>query len=486
MKPERQFWGWVLLLCVGLFALVGGQALLFYLHHEHELYLLPPRLRANLLVFLGVALLSVLPFLVWGMRLWYRRYVLPLHRISEDVEALVYGSPHARITTEDDDPAGLAALLNALMERYQHGEQAVEERLEATRGELSAETTRLESLLDALVEGVVLCAPEGRILRHNRAARRLFGERAELGVGKPVTELIEPTVWDYARETLQEQLSTGVVRPHVHFECRNAGTAPLRARIAPLLVYGGRLEGFVLTIHPEDDGATAVTAPQAMASGAAPAAEAAPATAPLPDWEQRPLSDLRFVVFDTETTGLNPGQGDAVIALGAVAVASGRILPDERVDALVDPARPISPAAQRVHGLTAEALAGRPRLEAILPAFVQMARESVLVGHNVAFDLAFLRPAVAAAGLQLEQPVLDTMLLSSVLHPVQPSHSLDSLLRRYGIPVEARHSALGDAQMTAELLLVLIPQLERRGIVTLGDALSASRRSPLARLSYSR
>ena len=158
MKPERPFWGWVLLLCVGLLVLVGGQAVLFYLSHDHELKLIPPRLPANLLVFLGVVLVSLVPFLVWGMRQWYLRYVLPLHRISEDVEALVYGSPNARISPENDDPAGLAALLNALMERYQHGEQAVLERLAGRRAEQPVE----QALGGSLVRDAAIVEREQR------------------------------------------------------------------------------------------------------------------------------------------------------------------------------------------------------------------------------------------------------------------------------------------------------------------------------------
>jgi DNA polymerase III epsilon subunit family exonuclease len=478
MKPERQFWLWVLALCVGMFALVGVQVWLFQVHHREALRALPREFRANLLLFLAISLLSLLPFLVWGMRVWYRRYVLPLHRLSEDVEALVYGSPEARVGTDEDDPAGLAPLLNALMERYQHGEHAVEERLESTLGELSAEKSRLESLLEALSEGVIVTSPEGRVLRSNRAARQLFGDAPELGVGKPLEELVDAALFDFARERLQEQLATGVARPHTQFECRSPRLGPLRARIAPLLVYGGRLDGYVLTIEP----------PEAAGTGLPPA-EAGERTAQsraVRDWNGRPLADLRYLVFDMEATGPNPDQGDAVISLGAVVIAGSRIVQEETFDELVDPGRPVTKAAARVHGLQDADLAGRPPLSAFLPRFLALARGSVLVAHNAAFDMTFLRRAAQEQGRTVEQPVLDTMLLSAVLHPHQPSHSLDSLLARYGIAGQGRHTALGDALMTAELLLRLLPQLERRGIGTLGAALEACRRTPLARLSYER
>jgi DNA polymerase-3 subunit epsilon len=170
--------------------------------------------------------------------------------------------------------------------------------------------------------------------------------------------------------------------------------------------------------------------------------------------------------------------------LGAVAVAQGRIVEEECFERLVDPGRPIQPSALRVHGITAEMVTGCPPLTEILPEFARFAEGAVLVAHNAAFDMRFLRLKERSAGVRFTQPVLDTMLLSAVLHPHQRSHSLDSLIGRYGVAVRKRHSAKGDAMMTAEVLLKLLPLLERRGIGTLEAALRASRRVPLARLIY--
>ncbi|MCZ6556877.1 MAG: exonuclease domain-containing protein, partial [SAR324 cluster bacterium] len=89
-----------------------------------------------------------------------------------------------------------------------------------------------------------------------------------------------------------------------------------------------------------------------------------------------------------------------------------------------------------------------------------------------------------STGICLTQPVLDTLLMSAVLHPNQTSHSLDSLIRRYGMQNAGRHTALGDALMTAELFLKLLAQLERRGLTKLGEVLDASRKTPLARISF--
>lgn len=198
----------------------------------------------------------------------------------------------------------------------------------------------------------------------------------------------------------------------------------------------------------------------------------------------RPLASLVYCVFDTETTGLKPSEGDEIIQLGAVRVFNGRVLRQESFEQLVDPGRPIPPATISIHGITPDMVAGRPRIEAVLPAFHRFAQDTVLVAHNAAFDMKFLQLLESRTGLRFEQPVLDTLLLSAVVHPQQDSHRLEALAERFSIPVLGRHTALGDAWVTAEVLLRLIPLLQAQGIHTLGQALEASRKTYFARLKY--
>jgi len=90
----------------------------------------------------------------------------------------------------------------------------------------------------------------------------------------------------------------------------------------------------------------------------------------------------------------------------------------------------------------------------------------------------------AATGIAFHQPVLDTVLLSAVVHPHQESHRLEAIAERFNITVLGRHTALGDALVTAEIWLRLIPLLQERGIYTLRQARDAAQKTYYARLKY--
>jgi DNA polymerase III subunit epsilon len=202
------------------------------------------------------------------------------------------------------------------------------------------------------------------------------------------------------------------------------------------------------------------------------------------DLSDRRLADLHYTVFDTETTGLEPSAGDEIISLGAVRIVNARLLKRDVFEQLVNPLRPVGRAAALIHGIETQALAGQPTIGEVLPRFHHFCEDTVLVAHNAAFDMRFLELKEAATGVRFTHPVLDTLLLSAIVHPSQASHGLEAVAERLGVSVIGRHTALGDALLTGEIFLKLLPLLAEQGIVTLGQALIASRETYYARLQY--
>ncbi|OIN90499.1 MAG: DNA polymerase III subunit epsilon [Comamonadaceae bacterium CG1_02_60_18] len=200
--------------------------------------------------------------------------------------------------------------------------------------------------------------------------------------------------------------------------------------------------------------------------------------------EDRLLSDLSYTVFDTETTGLNPSEGDQIIQIGATRCVNGKLLKQESFEQLVDPGRLIPSATIPIHGITQDMVQGKPKITEVLPAFYAFTQDTVLVAHNAAFDMKFLQLQEKNTGLVFNHPVLDTLLLSAVVHPNQESHRLEAIAERFNITVLGRHTALGDALVTAEVWLRLIPLLQAMGITTLRQAREAAQKTYYARLKY--
>ena len=200
--------------------------------------------------------------------------------------------------------------------------------------------------------------------------------------------------------------------------------------------------------------------------------------------DDRPLSSLIYTVFDTETTGLNPSGGDEIIQMGAARIVNGKLLRQESFEQLVDPQRMIPAVTIPIHGITQDMVRGQPTIGEVLPAFHVFAQDTVLVAHNAAFDMKFLQLKEAETGLVFNHPVLDTLLLSAVVHPNQESHRLEAIAERFNITVLGRHTALGDAIVTAEVWLHLIPLLQDMGIHTMRQAREAAEKTYYARLKY--
>ncbi len=167
----------------------------------------------------------------------------------------------------------------------------------------------------------------------------------------------------------------------------------------------------------------------------------------------------RQIVLDTETTGLNPKLGDRIIEIGCVEIVDRRIS-ERHFHAYVDPEREIDEGASRVHGLTREDLASKPKFPEIAPAFLDFIRGAELIIHNADFDVEFLDEELARCNLgrlnDHVETISDTLALARESHPGK-KNSLDALCERYFIDHSNRtlHGALLDARLLAECYLAM-------------------------------
>jgi len=205
------------------------------------------------------------------------------------------------------------------------------------------------------------------------------------------------------------------------------------------------------------------------------------------DQLQADLSDLEYVVFDTETTGMRLSEGDKVISISGVRIRRGRIQNAEIFHSLVNPGRSIPPESIQFHHIEDQMVADAPSISQVYPQFAEFVGDSILVAHNAAFDKKCLEMAAAEAGVPLiDNPILDTLFLSYGIHEGTEGHSLDAMAERMGITIEGRHTSLGDARATAQVFLGLISLLPGRGVRTLAEAKAFCDRHLLLRWQSSR
>jgi DNA polymerase-3 subunit epsilon len=167
----------------------------------------------------------------------------------------------------------------------------------------------------------------------------------------------------------------------------------------------------------------------------------------------------RQIVLDTETTGLNAKMGDRVIEIGCIELLS-RNVTERSFQCYLNPGREIEEGAAKVHGLTAEFLADKPKFADVAKDFIEYVSGAELIIHNAAFDVEFLDQELSLAGLKKLSTycpsVIDTLAMARELHPGK-RNGLDALCERYAVNNSHRtlHGALLDARLLAEVYLAL-------------------------------
>jgi DNA polymerase III subunit epsilon len=320
---------------------------------------------------------------------------------------------------------------------------------------------RLLTVLGSLASGVVLFTDQGQVSLLNHTARELLGaERARVGTSLFAT---------LSRESVLAAMS----------KARRAGRM--------LESVFERLDGVLLqgriVLLPDDEGAVLIFPPVEL-DRHRPGVEfdlklhdVPPATGPLHLGLK--LDDLPVLVVDTETTGLDV-VNDRIVSLGAVCANGTRLFRSRMQDDLVDPGVPIPPASTKVHGITDAMVRDARAFPEVWADFQRLAQGRVIVGHNIPFDLTILRHECARHGRPWEDLVfIDTLRLASLLNPSMGRLDLEGLAQIYQVELHGRHTALGDALVTAELFFRMIPRLQMQGFGTLGALLDFHEKDPV-------
>ncbi|MBQ6855801.1 MAG: PolC-type DNA polymerase III, partial [Lachnospiraceae bacterium] len=167
--------------------------------------------------------------------------------------------------------------------------------------------------------------------------------------------------------------------------------------------------------------------------------------------------DSTYVVFDIETTGFSPTK-NKIIEIGAVKVENGKIV--DRFNEFVNPDVPIPFEIERLTGINDSMVMGAPKIDVILPKFLEFVGDAALVAHNASFDVSFIGHNAGVLGLKFYPTVLDTVTLARVLLPNLNRYKLDTVAKALNISLENHHRAVDDAEATANIFVKFIEMLK--------------------------
>lgn len=191
-----------------------------------------------------------------------------------------------------------------------------------------------------------------------------------------------------------------------------------------------------------------------------------------------PLEELKFVVFDTETTGFEIATSDRLIEIGAVLVDGFKVCEASSFQTYVNPSRQISREITELTSISNEQVAGAPYASEAISDFFSYVREQEtvsLVGHYVSFDTLVLKNELKREKIGLKGTfTIDTLDLIGFLAPSYDMRDLERYARAFGTRIYERHHAVGDAKTTAYLFVELIQQFRDRGYRTWGELVKAT------------
>ncbi|UCH81626.1 MAG: 3'-5' exonuclease [Nitrospiraceae bacterium] len=202
--------------------------------------------------------------------------------------------------------------------------------------------------------------------------------------------------------------------------------------------------------------------------------------------KETPLSEIPFVVFDTELSGLDPKK-DFIVSIGAIKMSGSKIHVSREFYRLLKPEGDMSRKSVEIHGITPGELEKKESMETVLPDFLEFITDSVLVGHFINIDIDFINASLKKLNKgRLTNPAVDTHFLHDWLYKhggefkrhyrgASGKTDLFSISQKYGISVYTAHNALNDAFITAQLLQKFLHFLRPEGIRTLNDLLDIAR-----------
>ncbi|WP_319024852.1 3'-5' exonuclease [Nisaea sediminum] len=394
----------------------------------------------------GTVAAAVLTYAVYGI---IAAHIGDLDRMKEDLDlAASTGRLPARWRQFTGGPGEIAGLSQTI------------ERAFIRRQRHDSEGAWIAGVLAGIPAAVIVFTGTGLVALSNAAARRRLGEFGT-APGHSIFSIVDHGLLGAALRRARDS------RRPVEFALTDTEGKSVEAQIA------GLAEGGVISfLAPVEEVLPEQTAMDLSLGSVAPE--------PAPFLNSTPLGSLPIVSLDLETTGLEAAR-DRIVSIGAVRVQDGHVFTGACLDLLVKPGIQIPERSFRVHGIGDELVAGAPPLPELWEELTRFCEGCVIVGHQIGFDLAVLAAEAKRHKLPpIGVPALDTMALFKLIAPDERI-GLDSAAEAMGLSIFGRHTALGDAIVTAELFNAMVPELRQLGISNYGSALDVAAPRPWGR-----